>query len=108
MDTYYSTTAVGLASPERGSDMKTMKNKFLTRLGNSELSVNSAPSIISLGEALLLRIRIILFKLLVSLTLKDLIYVFSQNKSQAITVFVGCCVSYNATVYCFQPQRMNY
>ena len=29
MDTYYSTTVVGLASPERGSDMKTMKNKLL-------------------------------------------------------------------------------
>lgn len=33
MDTYYSTTAVGLASPERGSDMKTMKNKFLRDQG---------------------------------------------------------------------------
>lgn len=98
----------GLSQPRKRIWHEDYEKQTLSRLGNSELSVNSAPSIISLGEALLLRIRIILFKLSVSLTLKDLIYVFSQNKSQAITVFVGCYVSYNATVYCFQPQRMNY
>ena len=43
-------------------------------------AMNSAPYIISLGEVLLLRIRIILFKLFVSL--KDLIYDFPKTRAR--------------------------
>ena len=109
MDSYYTSTVLVLASPERASGMKAVKNKLVHDQGiqNSELY----PSYYTLRKSPdTLRKHL---KLLLSLTLKDLKYFFSQNKSQAKhqyfkQYFIGCCISCRATVYSFPSKRIKY
>lgn len=80
MDSYYTSTVLNLASPERASGLKAVKNKLLydQRIQSSELF----PFCYIIRRSPIILIKHL--KSLVSLTLKHLKY-FSQNKNQVIT-----------------------
>ena len=81
MDSYYTSTVLVLASPERASGMKAVKNKLVHDQGiqNSELY----PSYYTLRKSPdTLRKHL---KLLLSLTLKDLKYFFLKTRAKQNT-----------------------
>lgn len=100
MDSYYTSTVLGLARPERASGMKSVKNKLLHDQGiqSSEL----CPFYYILRKS-----PVILFKhlnLLLSLTLKVLKYFFLKTRAQASNQYF----KHEVTVYYFSSKRMKY